>query len=85
MGITVVALKSKAEIGSPQYRILLGLVLVSDIILLAKSGDTFLPISAPKPDNEPPSLKPIAKSADAPMANPPATPAPTISFLTMFF
>ena len=38
-GITVVALKSKAEIGSPKYRILLGLVLVSDVILLAKSDD----------------------------------------------
>ena len=42
-------------------------------------------ISAPEPDNKPPSLKPIAVPADAPMANPPATPAPTISSLTMFF
>ena len=38
-GITVVALKSKAEIGSPKYRILLELVLVSDVILLEKSND----------------------------------------------
>ena len=38
-GITAAALKSKAEIGSPKYRILLGLVLVSDVILLAKSDD----------------------------------------------
>ena len=30
-------------------------------------------------------LNPITKSADAPMASPPATPAPTISFLTMSF
>ena len=44
-----------------------------------------LPISAPKPLNKPPSLKPIAESTDAPMASPPATPAPTISCLTMFF
>ena len=55
------------------------------VILLAKSLDTFLPISAPKPINKPPSLKPVAESADAPMASPPATPAPTISSLTMFF
>ena len=54
----MVALKSKAEIGSPKYRILSGLVLVSDVILLAKSDDMCLPISAPKPDNKPPSLKP---------------------------
>ena len=60
-------------------------VLVSSVILLAKSLDTFLPISAPKPVNKPPSAKPIAASADAPMANPPAAPTPTITFLTMFF
>ena len=81
----MVALKSNALIGSPKYLILSGLVLVSDVILLAKSVDTFLPISAPKPDNNPPSLKPIALSADAPIANPPAAPAVTISSLTMFF
>ena len=33
-GMIVAALKSKAEIGSPTYRILSGLVLVSDVILL---------------------------------------------------
>ena len=49
-GMIVVALKSKALIGSPKYRILLGLVLLSSVILLAKSDDMFLPISAPKPD-----------------------------------
>ena len=43
------------------------------------------PISAPKPLNKPPSENPIAESTDAPMANPPATPEPTISLLTMFF
>ena len=43
------------------------------------------PISAPKPLNKPPSENPIAESTDAPMANPPATPEPTISCLTMFF
>ena len=80
----VVALTSKAEIGSPKYLILSGDVLVSDVILLAKSLGTFLLISTPKPDNEPPSLKPVAESTVAPMANPPATPAPTISSLTMF-
>ena len=80
-----VALKSNIETGSPKYLILSGGVLVSDVILLEKSDDIFLLISAPKPDNKPPSLKPIAVSADAPMANPPATPAPTISSLTMFF
>ena len=78
-GITAVALKSKALIGSPKYLILSGDVLVFDVILLTKSVETFLPISVPKPVNKPPSLKPVAESADAPMANPPATPAPTIS------
>ena len=32
-GMIVVALKSEAEIGSPNYRIRLGLVLVSDVTL----------------------------------------------------
>ena len=59
-GITVVALKPKAEIGSPKYLILPGDVLVSDATLLAKSLDT-LPISVPKPLNKPPSLKPVAE------------------------
>ena len=40
-GITVVALGPKSEIGSPKYRIRLGLVLVSDVILLEKSDDIF--------------------------------------------
>ena len=81
----MVALKSKAETGSPKYRILSGDVLSSAVSLLAKSVETFLPISAPKPVNKPPSEKPIAESADVPMATPPATPAPTISSSTMFF
>ena len=81
----MVALKSNIEAGSPKYLILSGDVLVSDVILLAKSFDTFLPISAPKPDNKPPSLKPVALSADAPIDNPPATPPATISSLPMFF
>ena len=84
-GITVVALKSKAEIGSPKYLIRLGLVFLSSVILLAKSVETFSPISPPKPINKPPSENPIAASAVVPMDTPPATPAPTISFLTMFF
>ena len=84
-GMIVVALKSKAEIGSPKYRILFGLVLVSGVILLAKSLDTSLPISAPKLNNKPPSLNPVAGSRVVPMANPPATPPATISSLTMFF
>ena len=41
----------------------------------------FLPISAPKPINKPPSENPIAESADAPVANPPAIPAAITSFL----
>ena len=77
-------MKSKAEIGSPKYRILSGDVLVSDVILSEKSDDFFLPISAPKPLNKPPSGNPIAVSADAPMDTPPTTLAPTISSLTMF-
>ena len=78
-GMIVVALKSKVEIGSPKYRIRLGLVLVSDVILLAKSDDMLLPISAPKPNHKPPSLKPKAESTVVPMASPPATPPATIS------
>ena len=84
-GITVVLLKPNIETGSPNYLILSGLVFVSSVILLAKSLDTFLPISAPKPLNIPPSENPIAASADAPMATPPAAPAVTISSLTIFF
>ena len=84
-GITVVLLKSNIETGSPSCRTPSGDVLVSSVILLAKSLDTFLPIPAPKPLNKPPPGNPIAESADAPMANPPATPAPTISFLIMCF
>ena len=83
--MTVVALKSKAEIGSPSERSLSGDVWVFSVILLAKSDDVCLPIPGPKPDNNPPSLKPVAPSADAPMANPLPTPAVTISSLTMFF
>ena len=81
----MVELKSNIEIGSPKYLILSGDVLVSDVILSAKSVETFLPISVPEPVNNPPSEKPIAESADAPIDSPPATPAPTISSLTMFF
>ena len=62
-----------------------GLVLVSDVILLAKSLDTFLPTSTDKPVNMPPSLKPKAESADAPIYPIPATPAHIISSLNMFF
>ena len=83
-GIAVVLLKSNIETGSPKYLILSGLVLVSSVILFAKSLDTFLPISALKPLDIPPSENPIAASADAPTANPPATPAVIISSLTMF-
>ena len=75
-------MESNALIGSPKYRIRLGLALVSDVILLAKSVETF---STPKPVNNPPSLKPVALPADAPIDNPPAAPAATISSLTMFF
>ena len=46
-GITILALKSNIEAGSPKYLILSGLVLVSDVILFAKSVDTFLPIPVP--------------------------------------
>ena len=81
----VVALKSNIEIGSQNYRILSGDVLVSDVILLEKSDDIFSPISAPIPVNKPPSLKPIAESADAPIYPIPAAPTPTISSLTIFF
>ena len=83
--MTVLALKSNIEIGSPKYRILSGCVLISSVILLAKSLDTFLPMSLDKALKRPPSAKPIAESTDAPMANPPAAPAPTISLLTMSF
>ena len=81
----VVALKSNIEAGSPKYRVLSGDVLLSSVILLAKSLDTFLPRSAPRPLNTPPFEKPIAESADAPVANPPPTPAPIISFLIFLF
>ena len=72
------------ETGSPKYRVLSGDVLVSYVILLAKSDDTFLSISAPKPVNKPPSLKPVALSIDAHVDTPPAAPAPTISSYVFF-
>ena len=83
-GMIVVALKPNIEAGSPKYLTLPGDVLVSGVILLAKSVETFLPISAPKPDNKPPSLKPVAESTVVPMANPPAAPPATISSLIFF-
>ena len=70
-------------IGSPKHRILPGDVLLSEVNLLAISVETFLPISAPKPVNEPPSGYPVAESADALVANPPAIPAAIIFFLTI--
>ena len=80
----MVALKSNIEIGSPKYLILSGDVLVSDVNLLAKSLDILLPISAPKPNNKPPSENPIAASTVVPMDSPLATPPATISSLTIF-
>ena len=53
-------------------------------MLLEKSVDICLPISALKPFIKPPSENPIAASADVPIANSPATPAPTIPSLTIF-
>ena len=76
---------SNIETGSPKYLTLSGDVLLSDVILLAKSDETFLLISLPKALNNPPSEKPIAESMDAPMANPLATPAVTMSSLTLLF
>ena len=80
-GMAALALKPIALIGSPKYRILSGGVLLSEVNLLAISVEIFLPISAPIPLKSPPSAKQIAESADAPMASPPATPAPTIPSL----
>ena len=67
--------------GSPKYRILSGLVLLSSVNLLAISVEIFLPISAPIPAKILPSAKPIAESADAPMATPLATPKSNVDFL----
>ena len=83
--MTALVLKSNIETGSPKYIIRSTFVLVSHVILLAKTLDTFLPISAIIPANNPPSEKPIAESADAPIYPIPAAPAPTISSLIMFF
>ena len=79
-GMTALALKPIAIIGSPKD-ILSGIVLLSSVNLLAISVETFLHISAPKPVYKPKTTKSTAESADAPVANPPATPAPIISFL----
>ena len=49
--------------------------------MLAISVETVLPISAPIPVKRPPPEKQIAESADAPMANPLATPKYNIEFL----
>ena len=58
---------------------------MSDVILLAKSVDTFLPILKPNPDIRPASENPIAESTVEPTAKPLTIPAPTIPFLTIFF
>ena len=79
------ALKSNTEIGSPKYITLSGFVLVSDVTLLAKSLETFLHISAPKPVKTPPSENPIALSIVPPMDAPPAVPPAIILSLNMFF
>ena len=81
--MTALALKSIALIGSPKYRILSGIVLLYYVTLLAISVEISLPISAPKPVNTPPSENPIAESADAPMATPPATPKSKMPSLTI--
>ena len=81
--MTVLAFISKTLIGSPKYLIPSGLVLLYYVNLLAISVEIFLPISAPIPVKRPPSAKPIAESADAPMVNPPATPKSNIEFLTI--
>ena len=83
-GITIVLSRSNITAGSPTYRILSGDVLVSSVILLAKSLD-ILSKSAPRLLNKTPSAKPISESADAPVATPPATPAVIISSLTISF
>ena len=44
-GMIMVALKSKALVGSPKHYIISGEVLVSDVILLEKSGYLFTYIS----------------------------------------
>ena len=82
-GIIVVELKSNRNRLAKIYNSVRACISICNSI--RKSVETFLPISAPKPDNKPPSLNPIAESTVVPMANPPATPAPTISSLTMFF
>ena len=78
-----VALKSIALIGSPKYGILSGLVLLFSVYLLAISVETFLLITAPKQVSTPPSENPIAESADALMATPPATPKSKMPSLTI--
>ena len=82
-GMTALVLEPIALIGSPKYQILSGLVLLSSVNLLAISVEIFLPIPAPKPVNTPPSENPIAESADALMATPPATPKSKMPSLTI--
>ena len=64
--MTVVALKSKALVGSPTYRIVSGLVLLSEVQRVPMS----LAISTLNLVIRPPSAKPVAKSAYTPQATP---------------
>ena len=80
-GNTVVALKSKALIGSPTYLILSGCVFVSSVKRLPRSVANLLPISAPSPASNPPSANPIAESTEAPIPAAAAVPKSNIPFL----
>ena len=79
----MVALRPIALIGSPKYRILSKLVLLFSVNRLPMSLAIFLPISPPKPVNNPPSENPIAETRNAPVANSLATPRSDIEFLTI--
>ena len=75
-GITVLALKSSAEIGSPAYLILSGL----SSFRVVKFVPIVLPIFPPaelKPAvNKPSSVNPVAASTPAPIEVPTAVPKP---------
>ena len=84
-GTTVLALKSRAEIGSPAYRILSGLSSFR-VVKFVPIAPPILPPAWDKPAvNKPSSVNPVAASTPAPIEVPTAVPKPWLPLRTKSF
>ena len=84
-GTTVLALKSRAEIGSPAYRILSGLSSFR-VVKFVPIVPPILPPAWDKPAvNKPSSVNPVAASTPAPIEVPTAVPKPWLPLRTKYF